>query len=352
MEDYAPEDYGPTLAICDGATNPWPEIKLADNMKTTFFRLSFRRTVTAAAVSLFAFVQSCQEVTGADSFKIHREANKIIVRNQAGTPILRYQLERPAGSALTVESGCYFHPLTTPSGFVMTDEAPSDHLHHRGVFLAWVEMHGKKDADFWGWGEHAPKTGRKIVNQKISQMRAGKDRASFRAQNAWMADGTILLKENLETKITQSGSANILDLRYRLETPSDIKLAQWAFSGFCVRTRKAGVVEAFGPDGIAKLPNPKHTEPSSDWPSAPWYAYTLKMPDGKTAGVAVLDHSSNPPSLWHNHRDIRMLNPCITAPSAVTLKAGKPLVLRYRVVVADEAIEAEKLNRLRDEWSR
>ncbi|MSU62538.1 MAG: hypothetical protein EXS31_09090 [Pedosphaera sp.] len=321
-------------------------------MNLTFSDSSFRRTASVAAAWLLTFALPGQHVTGADSFKIQHEENAIVVHNQTGTPILRYQLERPTGSTLTVESGCYFHPLTTPSGFVMTDEAPSDHLHHRGVFLAWVEMHGKKDADFWGWGEHAPKTGRKIVNQKISQLRAGKEKAGFRAQNAWMADETILLKESLETKITQSGSANILDLNYHLEARSDIRLAQWAFSGFCVRTRKAGEVEAFGPDGIVKLLNPKHTEPSSDWPSAPWYGYTLRMPDGKTASVAVLDHPSNPPSLWHNHRDIRMLNPCITAPAAVTIKAGKPLVLRYRVVVADEPIKAEMMNRLRAEWSR
>ena len=66
-----------------------------------------------------------------------------------GRTMVTYQLKAPAGAGLPVESGGFFHPVTTPSGVVVTDLAPADHRHHRGVFLAWVEMHGRKDADFW-----------------------------------------------------------------------------------------------------------------------------------------------------------------------------------------------------------
>ncbi|MEK7684159.1 MAG: DUF6807 family protein [Verrucomicrobiota bacterium] len=127
-------------------------------------------------------------------------------------------------------------------------------------------------------------------------------------------------------------------------------MAQGAFSGFCVRTRKDGKLEAFGPSGVVSLPNPKHTEPNSDWPAASWYDYTLTLEDGQIAGVAVIDHPRNPPSLWHNHREIRMLNPCLVAPGPVVLKAGQPLVLRYRVVAHDGPVPRELLNRLSKEW--
>ena len=74
--------------------------------------------------------------------------------------VLRYQTE--PDPKLSMKTGGYIHPLSTPSGIVLTDVAPSDHKHHRGVFLAWVEMHGAKDADFWGWGQYAPRDGRVI----------------------------------------------------------------------------------------------------------------------------------------------------------------------------------------------
>ena len=65
----------------------------------------------------------------------------------------------------------------------------------------------------------------------------------------------------------------------------------------------------------------------------------------------MIDHPKNPPSLWHNHRGVRMLNPCIVAPGEVQLKAGEPLVLRYRVVAHDGQTPREVLDRLAKEWA-
>ncbi|MDQ3441390.1 MAG: PmoA family protein, partial [Planctomycetota bacterium] len=72
----------------------------------------------------------------------------------------------------------------------------------------------------------------------------------------------------------------------------------------------------------------------------------------KTIGVAVVDHPDNPPTLWHNHRGVRMLNPCNVAPAEVTLKAAEPLVLRYRVLTFDGEIPAVQVKRLAEEFRR
>ena len=125
-------------------------------------------TMTVLLLVLSVAVVSGRERAGqSEKLSTAREPDAVVVKNSAGKTILRYQLDRPADSKLSVESGCYFHPITTPNGTVITEVAPSDHLHHRGAFLAWVEMHGKKDADFWGWGEHAPKKHRKILSWGI-----------------------------------------------------------------------------------------------------------------------------------------------------------------------------------------
>jgi hypothetical protein len=119
-----------------------------------------------------------------------------------------------------------------------------------------------------------------------------------------------------------------------------------------VRTRKDAKLTAIDPDGEVKLPNPSHLKPESDWPAKPWYAYELQLNDNTTAGVAVIDHPQNPKSLWHNHRDIRMLNPSIVAPAAVKLSAEKPLTLRYRVVAFDGRTQTDELNRLANEFAK
>jgi hypothetical protein len=287
----------------------------------------------------------------AEPLNITRNADAIVIKDSKAV-VSQYQLKPPVGSKLSVESGCYFHPVTTPNGVVVTEVAPSDHPHHRGIFLAWVEMHGKADADFWGWGEHAPKKDRRIVNRDISDVLSKGDRASFTAKNEWLAESDVVIAEQLQSSVRREAPANILDLTYTITAGDDVTLSRWAFSGFCVRVRKDGKLQAEGPDGPVMLANPKHTEPASDWPAARWYGYTLTLADGTVVGAAVLDHPKNPPSLWHNHRDVRMLNPCIVAPAAVTLKAGVPLVLRYAVVVYDGSTPRPLLEKLAKEWAR
>ena len=277
-----------------------------------------------------------------------------IVVTDGGRPVVQYQLKKPADVQLPVDSGGYFHPVMTPAGVVVTDVAPADHRHHRGIFLAWVEMHGKKDADFWGWGEHAPVKDRRIVNQSDLAHRATPGGASFVTRNNWTAEGQTVLAERIEAAVRHDGptKAHVIDLTYTLTPDADLTLSRWAFSGFCVRTRGDGKVTAYGPDGEVKLPNPSHVKPESDWPDAAWYGYTLKFDDGKVAGVAVINHPDNPPTLWHNHRDVRMLNPCIVAPAEVKLKPAEPFALRYRVVVHDGETSAKELDRLAAEWRK
>src|SRR5213593_4357001 len=113
------------------------------------------------AGSLFLVVHTAS----GPEWMVQQNADAVVVRDFQGAEVARYQLRPVQGSKLAVDSACYFHPARTPSGIVVTEVAPPDHLHHRGIFLAWVEMHGKKDADFWGWGEHAPKTNRVIINR-------------------------------------------------------------------------------------------------------------------------------------------------------------------------------------------
>lgn len=38
-----------------------------------------------------------------------------------------------------------------------------------------------------------------------------------------------------------------------------------------------------------------------------------------------------------------MINPAIVAPAQIRLEAGKPFQLRYRLIVSDEVLDAERL---------
>src|SRR4051812_11135592 len=68
-----------------------------------------------------------------------RSKEAVWIQDSNGEEVLRYQLAPPTNRPTAFESGCYFHPVKTPSGRVLTEVSPADHPHHRGIFLAWVE---------------------------------------------------------------------------------------------------------------------------------------------------------------------------------------------------------------------
>src|SRR5207247_1662704 len=131
----------------------------------------------------------------------------LLIRKPDG-PIARYVTGRlPSDeTAPSVSSVGYLHPVYTPSGQLVTDCAPVDHRHHRGVFVGWVQMEGRKPADFWGWGAKAPIDGRRIVSRGAQGESTGPGRpVRFRAENAWMADDVELVTEQLQVRLHTTG---------------------------------------------------------------------------------------------------------------------------------------------------
>ena len=57
------------------------------------------------------------------------------------SPLLRYNkahVEPPAGVNRN-SAAVRIHPVWTPSGAIVTDELPPDHLHQSGIFLAFTK---------------------------------------------------------------------------------------------------------------------------------------------------------------------------------------------------------------------
>jgi len=292
---------------------------------------------------------------GEGAVKLETDPLGATLKAADGRPVLRYVTRKPEESKLTANSVCCFHPLWTPSGVPVTDFAPDDHRHHRGVFLAWYAMHGAKDADFWGWGQFAPTKGRVIEFRGIKAQAGGipaEDLCHLSITTVWLADGEPMVQESTQAAVRERDKAFVIDLAYSLTPTADTKLDQSAFAGFCVRSRKDGKFAFFGPDGGVKLPDPHYLKPETDWPAADWYGYAIELKDGRTAGVAVIDHPGNPPTRWHNNRGAWMLNPCVTAAGPLTLKKGESFLLRYRLVVHDGPTPTERVNALSAEWRK
>ncbi len=278
-----------------------------------------------------------------------------VLKDPDGRTVFRYMTKKPAETKLSANSVCCLYPLNTPSEERVVDFAPSDHPHHRGVFLAWHSISAKKarkKADFWGWGAWAPTDGRRIKNSSVKLLQADSERAMLEVYNDWLVGNVKMIDEITFIVARQEESAYVVDLNYHLTPAMDITLDKTAFGGLCAKARKDGSGSYYSPSGLVKLPNPHHLKPETDWPAADWYDYTMKLDSGKTVGLAVLDHPANPPTTWHNLAPIAMVNPCIVAPGPVKINKGQTLQLRYRLVVHDGPTPVELLKKLTNEWRR
>ena len=72
-----------------------------------------------------------------------------ILLQQKGAPILFYRARPEAGREPWRLN--YVHPLQSPAGVVLTEDAPSDHVHQRGAYWAWrrILVDGREAADGW-----------------------------------------------------------------------------------------------------------------------------------------------------------------------------------------------------------
>ena len=308
--------------------------------------------------------------TGARRFALEPSAAGRVLRAPDGRVAFEYLTDKPAGSNLRANSACCFHPVNTPSGERLTDLAPGDHVHHRGIFLAWHSMEFRRPADFrplgplgptrgfdinrgdfWGWGQFAPTADRVIVNRGVTLAGADERSADVTIQNDWQIDKTTMLSETTRAQWRTGADANILDLTYRLAPQGwDLVLNHTAFGGFCVRARNDGQSFYSNAAGRVGLADAHYSVPELNWPATDWSAFEIALTSGKTIGAAVVNHRGNPPSTWHNPRYVWMINPCLTAAGAVTIPERQPLTLRYRVILFDGAVPTALINRLSAEF--
>jgi len=286
-----------------------------------------------------------------------------------GRVVFQYMTRKPEQTNLRANSVCCFHPLNTPSGERLTDLAPGDHYHHRGVFLAWhstefrmpanfaplgpmrpTKGHNVARGDFWGWGQYAPTAGRVIESRGVRLAKADARGAAVDIRNAWTIEGKVMLNEETRAEVRQEEGAYVLDLACRLAPLFDLVLDRTAFGGFCVRARNDGESYYADARGKVALPDPHYSAPDLNWPAADWYDYTITLKDGKTLGCAVIDHPANPAATWHNPRYVWMINPCIVAEKAFFVRPDRPLLLRYRLVVHDGPTPQALIEQLAREW--
>lgn len=277
-----------------------------------------------AAESPFAF----REITPA-SLELTENGKPVYVYNFGGILAPRY-------SELSRRS-CYLHPVYAPDGTQLTDDFNKDHPHHRGIFWAWevVTFDGKTD-DVWtvkGFRQ-------KFVSWKARETTGSEARLAV--ENGWYWGDRKFVKEDVDIVARPiSGDKRVLDFTLTFEatekpvvivgTPDSHK----GYGGFAFRT----MPRDGGSTNTVILTDTGISAKDGVMARHPWAEIRGSF-QGKKESIRVEDNPSNPgypTNGWLMRHSFALLNVSYPGLDPITLEPGKPLTLKYRVILSSGA---------------
>jgi len=270
-----------------------------------------------------------------------------------GTDLIAYQampLIRPKGGEKFRGSN-FIHPLKTPSGFVVTEIQPGDHLHHFGLW--------------WPW-KHVEVEGRTILCWEMQQgdgiirARGGKTTSDgFTGKSVYVdrkygQGERVVLNETLNAKVSKIRERPVrgyhLDLEIVHETAIDkpVTVTTYRYSGFSLRG-----TPAWDKDNSSVMTSEGKAYDKANFTRARWVKIEGAADNGASAGVLLMSHPGN-----RDHPELlRTWNPqtqngaifvnfnTVQEKPWVMMPGGK-YVRNYRVLVYDGALSMEDAERM------
>ena len=264
----------------------------------------------------------------------------------------------------------YLHPLRAADGtivtrqFPMRDDIPGeahDHPHHRGLWFTHGDVNG---LDFWAnEADQMPREKKgKVVIKGVHKAADGLIRADFEWRTP---EGEVLLTENRTMRFQVSGDNVLIDFDSTLKAEiKPVKFGDTKEGAFAIRIHPS--MREITPDkkpgkGVMVAADGTKGEKDVWGKSSPWVDYSGPI-EGKTYGIAILDHPQNPkhPTYWHSRAyGLFAANPFgehdffrdPNRDGSITLKPGEKMRFRYRVVIHPGDSAAAGVARLYKSWA-
>jgi hypothetical protein len=270
-------------------------------------------------------------------------------------------------------------PIIGPTGKEMTRAWPvgpsrhgeketDDHPHHQSLWFTHDQING---ADFWkanvnsaaGVTDPGHNTGPHVAHREFIKIENEGSRAVVVTRNDWMnGDKRVFEDERTVVFGTRPNGDRWIDFTIAIKaSDGDVTFGDTKEGTFGLRVADSMRVEA--KQGGRIVNSDGQTDDAAWGLPAKWVDYTGPV-DGETVGVAMMSHptSFRPVPRWHvrtyglfaanpfGQRDFP--KPEAAEQGAVTLKDGKTLTLRYRVLFHRGATDADELAAAFDEFAQ
>ena len=238
----------------------------------------------------------------------------------------------------------YVHPLYGLDGEVLTDDFPTDHYHHRGLFWAWPHVRiGDSHYDLWGVNG---------VHQRFERWLArdtGQAAASLGVENGWYVGERKVVQERVWLRAyAATPDERVLDLDFTwipVEQPATLAGAEGKSYG--------GLTLRFAPRTDTVITTPLGNKPDDLAMTRLACADLSARIAGaaRPSGAAIFiapDHPDYPPMWLTRHYGVL----CVGWPGVEprTFKPGEPIRCRYRVWIHRDVPEQAKLERVYESY--
>jgi len=269
----------------------------------------------------------------------------------------------------------YYYPLLGPGAARMTRDWPMKDTPAKSRTIRIIARCGSHTApSITGFLERRPKAG-KILHDKFIEVKSGPTEGVIRSANKWVAlDGKVVCTDERTFRVfTRPNNERLFDFEITIKAPTDSEVVFGDTKEGSMAIRVAETMRLIKPKAKGEkkaLPGPGHIVQSTDvrdqktWGQrAEWCDYYGPV-GGKTVGIAIFDHPSNPvhPTYWHvrdyglfaaNPFGIHEFTNKKEPEGAGDLKipAGKSLTFKYRFYLHEGDEQQGKVAERYKEWT-
>ena len=270
-----------------------------------------------------------------------------------GKAFARYQGgagELPAGLGEELRRGGYLTNLLTASGALVTEDYPTKHKHHHGIWHAWTKTSfAGHTPDFWNMGDKKATIQAVAIDATWDGVLCAGVRARHRYTDLSAPDGKPLdvLIEAYEAVIhaPRPGSPVLIDLSivHTCATDQPLTLPPYHYGGIGMR----GHAEWDGVENCRYLTSEGKDRSNGHLTRSRWCWMGGKV-DGRTAGLLILDHPQNfrHPQPMRIHPDEPFFCYAPQQLGEFTIAPDKPFNARYRIAAWDGEPDAAAFERL------
>lgn len=258
-------------------------------------------------------------------------------------------VEPPSGKKAAFARSGFIHPLRTPSGGVVTSIHADDHIHHMGLWHAWVKTeHRDRHFDFWNIGDetgkvrfvrtlstfsHDNQVGFAVVQEQVGLSNGGSSQE-------------VILEETLRVNVEKQQGNYLIDYDTTQTnvTKDPLVLPAYRYGG-CIAYRAP---YHWNKENSNYLTSEGMDRSNGHTTRGNWCAMFGPTETG-VATLAILCHPENRDApqrmrVWPDGKVF--FNYVPIQEKGWEIKPGAPSTMRYRVVIADGKPKAENLNQL------